>query len=56
METPQPQTALEIAAAIAAFAKSLSDDHQLIDSAMQIARDSMDADYWAARRSPASRS
>jgi hypothetical protein len=49
-DVPEPRTALEIAGAIAAFAKSLSDDPALICECLRIAREAIESDYLAAGR------
>lgn len=57
MESPQndptitPRSALELAGAIAAFAKSLSDDQELLTEALWITRLAIQADRSALRHS-----
>jgi hypothetical protein len=46
-----PKTALELAGAIAAFARSLSDDQMLLCDALTLAYQSVSADHLASLRS-----
>ena len=46
-----PQSALELAGTIAGFARSLSDDRELLVDALGIAKDSIWSDLIASRRS-----
>lgn len=49
-ESTAPKTAMELAAAIQAFAQSLSTDYDLVSSALTIAHQSIQSDHWNAIR------
>lgn len=50
MDEITPQTALELAGAIASFAKSLADDQHLVINALWIARESIQSDLDSEKR------